>query len=228
MTIIKGDIIDTELAGWNDAMYRKHPTPYRGVAGLVEKTRVQALLRLARIQPDEAVLEIGCEAGHLLVSTPPAKRTVGADISQAALEDASALFRSRNHPVELYQADAQQSLPFARGEFDVILCSEMLEHVADPRSVLCNIHALATPGTRLIVSVPIEAPKLFVKKILRSTGLFRVLFPGIEQEQSEWHLQAFTKRMLYDLCDGLFEIERCKSIYGIHLAARMKPINLPR
>lgn len=67
-----------------------------------------------------------------------------------------------------------------RGEFDVILCSERLEHVDHPEHVVEHIHALSTPQTRVVVSVPIEAPKVRVKGLLQRIGLLDRLFPHIE------------------------------------------------
>src|SRR4051812_32658614 len=79
------------LADWNDAMYAKHPTPYGGgIAGAISAARVRTVLRLAKIRPEDAVLELGCESGHLLLQVPACRLRVGADISQAALDDAAA------------------------------------------------------------------------------------------------------------------------------------------
>ena len=85
--------IDPALAKWNDDMYAAHPTPYeRGVARWIELARVRAVLELARIQPNDAVLEVGCESGRLLASCPPCRRLVGADISGRALARTSRAF----------------------------------------------------------------------------------------------------------------------------------------
>jgi SAM-dependent methyltransferase len=98
-----------ELAQWNDQMYRAHPTPYaKGVAGIIQKARVKAVMRFAQIRPSDAVLELGCESGHLLVESPPARRLVGADISTQALADAKTLFRNRCRTGEFFQVDALQ------------------------------------------------------------------------------------------------------------------------
>jgi 2-polyprenyl-3-methyl-5-hydroxy-6-metoxy-1,4-benzoquinol methylase len=213
--------VDAPLAAWNDDMYRKHPTPYAGIAGLVERARARKVLRLAAIRPSDAVLELGCESGNLLVQVSVARRLVGSDISRAALEDATKLFAHRHRTAEFVQLDAQQELPFTPGEFDVILSSEMLEHVEKPRAVLENLHRICTPETRVVISIPIEKPKLVVKKVLGKLRLFHLFFPGIEEERSEWHLQLFSKRMLLEITRDLFHHE-AGGIVGTHYVGRFR------
>jgi 2-polyprenyl-3-methyl-5-hydroxy-6-metoxy-1,4-benzoquinol methylase len=63
---------------------------------------------------------------------------------------------------------------YRRPAFDVILSSEMLEHTTDPRAVLGRIHEVCGEETRVVLSAPLEAPKLvlgmhFVVR-LRSAG----------------------------------------------------------
>ncbi len=51
------------------------------------------------------------------------------------------------------QADAAET-PFPEGHFDAVLCSEVLEHVFDPRAVLAEIHRVLTPSGVLLLCVP--------------------------------------------------------------------------
>lgn len=51
------------------------------------------------------------------------------------------------------QADAA-ALPFGAATFDAVLCSEVLEHVADPRAVAAELARVLRPGGQLLVSVP--------------------------------------------------------------------------
>ncbi len=214
----------SELAEWNDRMFEKHPTPYYGLAGLVEKARLRAIKKLADIQPSDSVLEIGCEAGNLMLFLPQARRMVGFDISQKALDVAQQSFQAAKRPAEFVFGNGEEPLPFESGEFSVIICSEMLEHVVSPRTVMQNIHAVAGPDTRVILTVPYEKPKLVIKKILTSTGIFRFILPGIEEGLSEWHLQEFSKSKLLECMDGLFKPDYIKTLYGLHVVASVRKI----
>ncbi len=51
------------------------------------------------------------------------------------------------------QASAE-SLPFRETAFDAVICSEMLEHVIDPKSVLEEIQRILKPNGILLISVP--------------------------------------------------------------------------
>ena len=208
--------LDTCLVDWNNEMYNAHATPYKGLAGWIEYKRAQAVLDLAQINKTDSVLEIGCESGKLLERIKNARRIVGVDISMSALQDASKLLESSKQHIELTQLDAQQDLPFRMGQFDVILCSEMIEHVDNPKAVIENIYKISTSQTRIVISVPLEGPKLFIKKILHSLGLFKLLFSSIEDGKSEWHLQMFSKKYLSDICGELLGKKKSIMVYGIH------------
>lgn len=215
--------VDRERAKWNDAMYAAHPTPYTGgLSRRIELARVREVLKLAAVGTGDAVLEVGCEAGNLLAAVPVARRIVGADISLRALSAARDRLAARG--VELFQVDAEYALPFARGDFEVIICSEMLEHTSDPAAVLGNIHALATPQTRIVLSVPIEGPKVRVKQILHRLGLLRLIAGSVEPHQSEWHVHAFSPGMLDALLTGSFQIIARRHVWAAHYVVLLRAV----
>ena len=41
--------------------------------------------------------------------------------------------------------------------YDVLLCTEVLEHVPDPRAVFSKLRRLASPGAHIIVTVPLHS-----------------------------------------------------------------------
>jgi 2-polyprenyl-3-methyl-5-hydroxy-6-metoxy-1,4-benzoquinol methylase len=212
--------IDNEDAQWHNRMYEKHPTPFaNGVAGIIQRARVRAVCALAKIRPDDTVLEVGCEAGRLMAALPRCRRLVGVDISDRALADARRLLVSRDKEAEWRQVDAENGLPFSKGEFSVIVCSEMLEHVGRPDVVLRNIHALCTPTTRLVITVPIEAPKVRIKSMLHRLRLLNILFPGIEPARSEWHRHEFSGAMLNSLTEPLFHKNDQRIVWYCHIVA---------
>ena len=216
--------MDEAMARWNDEMFLKHPTPYgRGIAARIEFARVRTVVRLADVKPQDRVLDVGCGAGHVIVALPACRRRVGLDISPKSLEAARARAAERGQEgIEFGHFDANDPLPYPEGSFDVIICSEVLEHVPEPRNLVENIHRVAGPATRVVVTVPNERPKLLIKRVLKALGLMRILFPGIEVGPSEGHLHNFSKRMLVELVSDLFRVERLRSVRGCHYAARLR------
>ena len=51
-------------------------------------------------------------------------------------------------------ADVMDMAPVDSGSFDVVLCSQVLEHVNDPARALAEIHRVLAPGGRLVLTVP--------------------------------------------------------------------------
>lgn len=53
-----------------------------------------------------------------------------------------------------HELDLNQPLPFASGEFDTIILSDVLEHIAEPRALWVEMARLLAPNGRIILNVP--------------------------------------------------------------------------
>ena len=88
--------IETKIgsAAWNDNLFLKHPTPYKGIAGKIEYQRAKkifSILKKNNIKNPANILEIGCEQGNLiefLYNKMPNNNFFGTDISPVALKKA--------------------------------------------------------------------------------------------------------------------------------------------
>ncbi len=95
---------------------------------------------------DEPILDVGTGIGANLTALASRGACVGTDISFSALRLAGRL-----GPVSV--ADGAR-LPFRSGAFGAALCTEVLEHVGDPSTVLGEIARVLRPGGLAFVTTP--------------------------------------------------------------------------
>jgi ubiquinone/menaquinone biosynthesis C-methylase UbiE len=98
-----------------------------------------------------SVLEVGCGEGEVLARLEPVlpDRVAGVDLREEALE----LARERLAGVALTQANAY-SLDFENGEFDLVICAEVLEHLSEPGAAIAELARVARRD--VVISVPWE------------------------------------------------------------------------
>ena len=123
--------------------------PGRGSLGPAFIARV---LGLAGDLTGRHVLDLGCGRGELLRTAAERfeRSLTGVDWAAPRLAAAGGSRR----PVRLVTHDLARPLPFPAGAFDVIFCTETLEHLKAPAACLVEMRRVLTPGGRLIVSVP--------------------------------------------------------------------------
>ncbi len=101
------------------------------------------------IQP-RRVLDCGCGDGALLATVArifPRAELHGMDIAaNVPIERAGLPIHFRRHDL------GAAAPPEMHGGFDLILCSEVVEHVSDDSMVLRNICALAAPGATIVLT----------------------------------------------------------------------------
>lgn len=106
----------------------------------------------------------------------------------------------------LVRADAC-ALPFKDGSFDVVICSEVLEHIPDHEKALSEMARVLAPGGTLALSVP----RSFPEKVCF------MLFPEGYRALSEGHIRIYRRRDLKMLCEKAgFRIESEKTAHGLH------------
>lgn len=204
--------------GWNDEMFQKHPTPYYGLAGFIERKRIRSIIKAIQKYygpSPETIVELGCEAGNLLAALNqhfPSAQLYGLDISKEALQKAQEKLAEN---VILQFCDITEPIPPIPNP-TIIICSETLEHIPACDTVLKNIAQLADQHTILIFTVPLEQLKNRLKSILNQIGLFQLLFKGIETEKSEWHVQDFSKTDFINLVEKHFTVLNYRQIWGLH------------
>lgn len=99
------------------------------------------------------VLDLGCGDGRFLASFEArAWKLYGLDIDAEAIERGSKRFPSVSFSVG--DATRDLSATFGRTQFDVIISTEVIEHVYDPRGLVRNAFALLKPRGVLVMTTP--------------------------------------------------------------------------
>lgn len=144
---------------------KKAPENYeRYFVPVIGKPVAEDLIRLASLQPNEKVLDVGCGTG---IVTRLAAHKVGSNGSVTGLDINPGMLsvaRSTTSPemsIEWTEASAE-SIPFSDETFDVVLCQLSLQFVENKSAALKEMQRVLVPGGRLILNVPGSAGELFV------------------------------------------------------------------
>ncbi len=101
------------------------------------------------VQPDHDALDVGCGDGKSATWLGQhAASYRGVDISASSVE----LVRSRGYDADVI-ADAAV-LPFDDSSFDIVVCTEVLEHLMFPLDAAHEIKRVLRPGGHVVVTVP--------------------------------------------------------------------------
>lgn len=99
------------------------------------------------------LLDVGCGTGHLLLGLRErlgdVVRLTGADFSPVAVARTQALVPGvRGVVASVY------GLPWPDDSFDVLVCTEVLEHLERPHDALLELVRVTRPGGHLVLTVP--------------------------------------------------------------------------
>lgn len=125
------------------------------------------------------VLDVGCGGG--ILSEGMAQRgaqVLGIDMAGAVLEVASLHALETGVEVEYRQVTVESLAAERLGEFEVVTCLEMLEHVPDPASVIRACATLVEPGGHVIFSTLNRNPRAYLFAIVGAEYLLRLLPKG--------------------------------------------------
>ncbi len=130
------------------------------------------------------VLDVGCGGGILTEALAHRGAEVtGIDMGEAPLAVARLRLLESGLDVDYQQASAEQFAEQHAGEFDVLTCLEMLEHVPDPASVLHACQRLLKPGGQLFVSTINRNPKSYLFAIIGAEYVLQLLPRGTHDYQ---------------------------------------------
>ncbi|AJE14962.1 bifunctional 2-polyprenyl-6-hydroxyphenol methylase/3-demethylubiquinol 3-O-methyltransferase UbiG [Stutzerimonas balearica] len=125
------------------------------------------------------VLDVGCGGG--ILSESMARRgaqVTGIDMGEAPLSVARLHQLESELDIDYRQITAEALAAEQPGQYDVVTCLEMLEHVPDPASVIRACHALVKPGGQVFFSTISRNPKAYALAIVGAEYLLQLLPRG--------------------------------------------------
>ena len=107
-------------------------------------------------------LDIGCGAGrHSFEALRRGYSVVSADLDAAVLKDVKAMGAAMTAEGQTPEGASLScvnasvlTLPFANGSFDVVVASEVLEHIPEDTDAIAELVRVTKPGGTLIATVP--------------------------------------------------------------------------
>jgi len=116
----------------------------------VHKQRFESLLKLIGVISNKKILDAGSGEG-LFLSTLKTKYAFGIALSEKRTKKALQTYPNLSISV----ADVKH-LPFGNDSFDVIVCSEVLEHVSEYKKALHEFKRCIKPNGLIVLSFPNE------------------------------------------------------------------------
>ncbi|MEK7060896.1 MAG: methyltransferase domain-containing protein [Patescibacteria group bacterium] len=112
--------------------------------------KLKSIIDIVDIEPNN-ILDVGCASGWFLSEISlvyPKAKCTGVDVYKKAIDYGKKTYKK----LKLVQADAH-NLPFKKNSFDLVICTEVLEHVVDPEKVLGEIKRVLTNDGIAIVEM---------------------------------------------------------------------------
>jgi len=130
----------------------------------------------------QQIIDIGCGGGILTESLAAAGGNVtGIDMAEAPLAVARLHQIESGIDVDYRQATAEEIVGESAGQFDIVTCLEMLEHVPSPATVVRSVADLLRPGGHAFFSTINRNPKSFLFAIVGAEYVLRLLPAGTHE-----------------------------------------------
>lgn len=128
------------------------------------------------------LLDVGCGGGILAESLAQRGADVtGIDMGEAPLSVARLHALETGVNVDYRKIAAETLATEAPGQFDIVTCLEMLEHVPDPGSIVNACAQLVKPGGDVYFSTINRNPKAYAFAILGAEYLLKLLPKGTHE-----------------------------------------------
>ncbi len=150
-----------------------------------EKTLVALISSLINKQ-NLRILDVGCGEGQVSSSFAENNKCYGVDISEVSLDAA----KKKN--IKTYCVNLEnEKLPFESNYFDIIICSEVIEHICNSDNLLHEINRVLKMRGHFILTFPnINQPISWLM------GIFLDLPPRFSARYKSPHVKDYTLKIM--------------------------------
>ncbi len=151
------------------------------------------------VKPGDRILDMGCGSGRHTAEAYMQEGVVAVGSDRNPGDLASAKERLLFHDAlgetgggiwGLAAGDITR-LPFKDNSFDLVICSEVLEHIPNDRKAVAELTRVLKPGKQLVVSVPRQLPERICWLLSREY-----------HEVPYGHIRIYRKRCLFRLLES--------------------------
>ena len=145
-----------------------------------ERILRETTVNLAQVKPGDSILEVGCGTGTLTLEAKrqagPSGKVFGIDVIPGMIELSQHKAAQFNENIT-FQLGSIDDIPFSENQFDVVMCSFMIFHMAEHtrRKGIAEIYRVLKPQGRLLV-LDLALPAQPVQRAIAKT-----LFGGMLQ-----------------------------------------------
>lgn len=119
--------------------------------GKLVKKRIRLAIEHMKIQPGDAVLDIGIGTGGALPFYPKHGKIIGVDLSSGMLREAKKKIEEEYYDhATVFQGNALE-LPFEDSSFDHIFISHVISVVSRPELLIREAQRVAKEGARIVI-----------------------------------------------------------------------------
>ena len=143
------------------------------------------------LKNDGVLLDVGCGEGrHIfgVMQDYPLMKCIGIDMDHESIkiaEEGYDYFKSISHAGAEFLKGSAYNIPFPDNFFDLVVCSEVLEHLHEYNDAVKEMHRVLKPGGKLYASVPASWPEKICWNLSKDY-----------QNQPGGHLRIFNQKKL--------------------------------
>jgi len=137
--------------------------------------RLQFIQRNAVIA-NKNILDVGCGAGILTESLAENRaQVIGIDASDSVIAEAQAHAAAKRLDITYKHLTVEEMLSNYTGQFDIVTCMELIEHVPDPCKLIADCAQLLKPGGKFFLSTINRTPRAYLLAILAAEYILNIL-----------------------------------------------------